>query len=207
MPEAAQNNMIEMSAQEAESLKQAKALLDGLWNSKGVGAKFKRVLKEHNPNFSIPEIDIVDEAKKPIEDEIGKTKEELKALRDEIKADKDKAKEAKEESDLQAEINDVRKKFGLTDEGFDKMIKRMKDKKSYDPEAAAVWVKSQEPKTELARDSRLGLPGKINLFGSSTKDDAWKDLHDPNDPFKHFDKEVGEIFEHPENYKEMGGAL
>lgn len=204
MAEAA---MVEMTSDEANSLRQAKALLDGLWNSKATGAKFKRVLKEHNPNFSIPEIDIVDEAKKPIEEEMGKTREELKALRKEMEDDKKSLKEAKEESDLKAEIEDVRKKFSLTDEGFDKMIKRMKDKKSYDPEAAAVWVKSQEPKSEIARDSKLGLPGKMNLFGSSSKDDAWKDLHDASDPFKHFDKETAAIFDKPEEYRELGGQL
>lgn len=204
MAEPATNDMPD--ANEVASLRQAKALLDSLWNSKGVGAKFKRVLKEHNPNFSIPEIDIVDEAKKPIEDEIGKTKEELKALRKEIEDDRNKTKEEKEESTLKAEIEDVRKKFSLTDEGFDKMIKRMKDKKSYDPEAAAVWVKSQEPKSEMAKDSKLGLPGKMNLYGSNSKDEAWKDLHDANDPYKFFDKETANIFDHPEEYQEFGGT-
>lgn len=205
MPEAAK--MVEMTEAEAQSLQQAKALLDGLWNSKTTGAKFKRVLKEHNPNFSIPEIDIVDEAKKPIDEKLTAHEKTIEALQKRLDERDTKDKDDKEQRDLQSEIDTVKKKYSLTEDGLNKVIDRMKEKKSYDPEAAAAWVVAQQPKTEIARDSKLGLPGKMNLFGSSTKDDAWKDLHDTSDPYKHFDKEVTKIFEKPEDYIEMGGTL
>lgn len=202
MPEA---KMVEVSENDYENLKQAKALMESLWNSKTTGQKFKRVLKEHNPNFSIPEIDVVDEARKPIDEKLTAHEKTIEALQKRLDERESKEKDEKEQTDLKKEIEDVRKKFGLTDEGFDKMINRMKEKKSYDPEAAASWVKSQEPKSKLASESKLGLPGKIDLYGSNSKDEAWADLN--RDPMGFFDKEAERIFENPENYKEMGGAL
>lgn len=202
MPEA---KMAEVPEGELESLRQAKSLLDGLWNSKTVGNKFKRALKEHNPNFSIPEIDIIDEARKPVDEKLTAQDKTIEALQKRLDDRDAKDKDEKEEHNLKQEIEGVKKKYSLTEEGLNKVIDRMKEKKSYDPEAAAAWVMAQQPKTQLAKDSKLGLPGKIDLYGSASKDEAWADLN--KDPMGFFDKEAERIFSNPEDYKELGGTL
>jgi len=203
MSEAART--VEISENELATLRQAKGLLDGLWNNPANGTKFKRLLKETNPKLSIPEIDIVDEAKRPIDEKLSAFEEGFKKIHERLDAKEKTDKEQKEERDLRKELDDVRGKFNLTDEGFNKVIQRMKDKKSYDPEAAAAWVVAQEPKVTPAGESKLGLPGKINLYGSAKEDKDWADLN--KDPMSFFDSTVEDVFNNPQKFKEFGGDL
>jgi hypothetical protein len=197
---------VEVSKSDLAVLQQAKALLDGLWNNTTHGNKFKKLLKESNPNLRIPEIDIAEEAQKPVVEKLTEQEKELKSLKDEMAADKKKRQEEKEENDLQKELEEVKGKYSLTPEGMEKVINRMKEKKSYDPEAAAAWVVSQMPKAKPADSgSKFGLPGKMDLYGTAKQDKDWADLH--KDPLEYFDNTVRDVMDNPERFKEFGGEL
>lgn len=196
--------MAEISDNELEVLRQSKALLDGMWNGKQ-SHEFKKLLKVHNPELRIPEIDVVEEARKPIDEKLTAQEKRLEALQKKMEERETQDKDSKEQAALEKELGDVKKKFSLTEEGMNKVIERMKEKKSYDPEAAAAWVMQQTPKATPSSDSRLGLPGKMDLYGTAKQDKDFEQLH--KDPMQFFDQEVSNIFENPDQYKEFGGQL
>jgi hypothetical protein len=195
----------EIDENEYETLVRAKTLLNDMWNDGDNGMAFKKMVKAKYKDAKIPEIDIVEQAKKPLEEKLSKTEETLKALEKRLNDKDDAEKQSKEERELEKDLETARKKFSLTDDGFEKVIKRMKEKNSLDAEAAAAWVASSEPKAKPATESKLGLPNKANLFGSARKDDEWKSLNE--NPMDWFDGQVEDVINNPEKYREFGGQL
>lgn len=197
---------IEISQEKFESLQRATNLLDSLWNDKDKGLEFKRMVKEKVPTARVPELDLIDAVTKPRDEKMSKLEEMNKKLSDRLDAWETKELNSKEESEFRSELNGVRTKYKFTDEGMQKVINRMQEKKNPDAEAAAAWVLSQEPKSSpTAPSNAAGFPTKANLYGVGKQDDEWKELN--QDPVAFADKEIMNILSNPEQYRELGGTL
>src|SRR5574337_56914 len=169
--------MAEIDDKELDTLRRAYKLMDDLYSDKEYGMAFKKMMKAKAPESRIPELDIVESVTKPYDDKIASLVEENKKLREEWENDRKSRKDKEEEVFVRATLDDVQRKYGLTDDGMQKVIARMKDKNNPDAEAAAAFVLSQQPKTKPATTSNY-TPSDLNLYGSSTADEQYKELHE-----------------------------
>lgn len=179
--------MPEISDAQFATLQRGQALLDKLWNDPKGGTAFKKRVKEIIPDAKIPELDIVDEATAPLVAALEEQKKANKSIADRLDNWEKSQKDSKEESELQSQLDSVRKTYGFTADGMDKLITRMKEKNNPDAEAAAAWVAAQERKAKPISSSNIG-PSALNLYGTSTEDDTWAALN--KNPEKWFDNEV-----------------
>jgi hypothetical protein len=174
----------------------AAKLLDALWNDSKVGGALRAKTRELFPEVSLPD-DQFEPMVAPLREALDATTTELKALREERAAEKKAAEETKFQSDFESRIEQARDKFRLTPEGFDAMVSRMKETQNYtDADAAAAWVKSQEPPPKQAGPS--WAPQKLDLFGSANTDEKFKLLH--TDPQAYQDAELQEFVADPDKY-------
>ena len=168
--------MPEISDAQLELANKYQTLYNKLWNDPKEGLAFKRKVKELVPEEQIPELDMIDTTVKPFEEKMAKQAEDNKALKERLDNIEKRSKDEKEESDLVKSLDSARKKFHLTDEGFDKAVARMKEMNNPDAEAAAAWVASQEKKARPVGSSSFA-PSALNLYGSNKVDESMADLH------------------------------
>lgn len=197
--------MAEISDQELATLRRAHTLLESFWNDKDQGQAFKKMIKTKFPDASIPELDVAEQLTKAHEEKYSQLDATQKALQERLDKFEQGHKDKEEDGKLRSRIDAVQKEYGWTDDGMEKVIKRMRDQSSADVEAAAAWVAKHEPKPQPTKNSPSWAPEKMNLYGSAEKDDQWADLNKSPDRF--FDKEVASILNEPENYREFGGNL
>lgn len=171
-------------------------LMESLWKDKTVGAAVRKAAKEKYPDITLPE-ETMDPALSPMQDEIKETRAELKAMREERAAEKKDREETSLKRTIEDGINGAREKYRLTDEGFDKMIKRMKDTGNYsDPEAAGAWVAQSEPPQQSPGPS--WAPQQAKLPGSPNDDAKLRKLI--TDPMGFADDELREFVKNPDQY-------
>lgn len=165
----------------------AMMLLDKLWNDPKEGMSFKKKVKELVPDAKIPELDIVNNATAPIVAALEEQTKRSKSLEDRLNNWEENQKNGKEEGELQAQLDMIRKSYGFTTDGMQKVIDRMKAKNNPDAESAAAWVASQERKSKPVTDSAL-MPSALNLYGSNSEDETWAELN--KDPRGWADREL-----------------
>jgi hypothetical protein len=169
-------------------LVRAGALLDKLWNDPKVGAAIRASAKEMYPETAVPEDNPVFVA---LRDENAALKARFDKMEEDRAAERKAAAEKQADADIGAKLEAARTKFSLTQEGFEKMVQRMKDTQNYtDAEAAAAWVASQSPPVSPTKGPSWA-PQSLNLYGSKTPDDNFALLH--KDPEAYFDATVAEI--------------
>ena len=177
----------------------ALALVNNLWNDEDLGLKLQEKAKAQ-----FPEIRTSAEAYAPLkaqfEAQIAAQKKQLDEMREERaaerKAAEEKAAEMQKKS-FEQQINAARDSYNLTDEGFDKMVARMKETGNYtDPDAAAAWVASKTPPAPVSGPT-FG-PQDLNFFGSSKQDEKMAALH--RDPQRYMDMELTEFSRDPDRY-------
>lgn len=176
--------------------KRALELLDKLWNDGEIGATLRKKAKEQFGNA----ITIPDDTIDPI---VAPLRKEVETLRKQISDDAEKlSKERKDGEDksaranLEKGLNDARNNYHLTDEGFDKMVERMKTTGNYsDPDAAAAWVASKSPPP--APPGPTWAPQQLKMPGTPEGDDL-KLLH--SDPSAYTDKVLGEFLKDPQGF-------
>lgn len=169
-------------------------LINNLWNDSAVGPAIRKMAKEKYG------IQTQDDALEPI---VGPLKKQVEELQAKIAADSEaREKKAKEDSEaaakktLEETINTVRDKHNLTQEGVEKMLKRMQDTSNYgDPEAAALWVLAQDPPPKAPGPS--WAPKYLDQKGN-LEDTKLKLLH--NDPEAFRDAELQEFVSDPDKY-------
>lgn len=206
----ADQEMVEMSKQEADILRNAHSMLNKLYNHPDKAMEFKKLAKE--AGYKVPELDTLERVTKPYDEKMSGLADENKKLKERLDKWESDNLNAKEESELAKQLSSIQKEQGLTDEGMQKVIKRMQEKKNPDVEAAAAWVKSQEPKAKLTTNSTNFAPGKFNgaslTGGGEEGEKAWKtllkDANTGGDEF--FSSVVNDVFNNPENSREFGGA-
>ncbi len=171
----------------------AAALINDLWNDGEVGAALRKKAKEKFADVRIPE-DSVDPIVAPLKKELDEMRAELKAEREKVAKDKEADAESKTKQTIEDAIKSAREAYHLTDEGFDKMVARMKEKSSLDAEAAAAWVISKEPPPPAPGPS--WRPKYLDLKGSDAE--LAKLLHSDHEAYE--DKVLGDFFKDPDGF-------
>lgn len=182
-------------------MQRAYDLVNTLWNDGEVGAKIRSTAKTRY-NIQLPD-DAIDPLVAPLKKEVEDLK---KSLAEEREANRKKASEeaeSKQRVDIETAIHNARQKYNLTQEGFEKMIKRMQDAQNYtDAEAAAAWVVSNDPASPAPVPA--WAPKYLDLKGNMDKEMV-KLLH--SDPLGYEEQQLTEFFKDPEKYtKETAGV-
>src|SRR5262249_55162173 len=125
-------------------------------------------------------------------------------------AERDEAEtKTKAEAEFAKEVESVKKKYKLTQEGMEKVFARMRDKNNPDVESAAAWVTDHEVKSAPVASSSYS-PQNMDMWGSSSGDKEWEALN--RDPVRWGDNTITEMVNDFANgnagkYKEFGGDL
>ena len=185
----------------------ARELIDALWNDGEVGERIQKAAKERWPEIPVAR-EFVEPLLSPLKKQNDDLAAELKAIREERDADRKAADERKAEAEkksFEEQIEQARKNYNLTEEGFDKMVARMKLTGNYsDPDAAAAWVASKTPAPSPINTPSFG-PQSLNLFGSQSADENMAALH--RDPMGYMDSQLNEFVRDPDRYvRETFGA-
>jgi hypothetical protein len=187
--------MAEVTAEHERAL----ALVNDLWNDADVGMKLQEKAKA-----KFGDIRTTRDTYAPLEAEFERKfamqEKQIETMREEraaeTKAREERAADRQKKS-FEDQIAHARNEYNLTDEGFDKMVARMKETSNYtDPSAAAAWVASKTPPVPVAGPS-FG-PQDMNLFGSSQYDEKLAALH--KDPIRYMDSELTEFTRDPDKY-------
>ena len=167
-------------------LERANKLVEAEWGN----SAFRKKAKELFPDIKLPD-DTIEPVVAPLRAELDEVKSANKALLERIeKKEKEEGDKAAQTS-LEQALDNARKKYSLTDEGFDKMVARMKEKGNFtDAESAAAWVASENPPPKPAGGPSWS-PQALDLYGSKTANDDYKLLHTDTDAF--FDQTVQQI--------------
>ena len=177
----------------------AEKLVNELWSDGEIGQRLQAEAKKRFADIRTAE-DMVGPALAPILKQNESLAAELKKIQDEREAERKAADERKADSEkksFEEAISAARTRFNLTDEGFDKMVERMKATGNYtDPEAAAAYVASQNPPKPVAGPT-FG-PKDLNLFGSKKSDENMRQLH--TDPQGYMDSQLNEFMVDPDKY-------
>lgn len=176
----------------------AAELLESLWNDGEFGEKIQAKAKEKYPDAKTMG-DALTPFISPLKAQNEKLFEELKAIREERAAERKASEENSAKTNLEQALNSARQNYNLTDEGFDKMVSRMKETGNYqDADAAAAWVASKTP--PVAPKGPTWAPQDLNLFGTKTAEEGMADLH--RDPVGYQDKQLAEFFKNPDKFVE-----
>ena len=175
-------------------MQRAYDLVNALWHDGEVGAKIRATAKTRY-NIQLPD-DAVDSMVGPLKKEIADLKKEREDERAAAAKAKQEDAETKQRDNIEAAIMSARNKFNLTEDGFNKMIARMKDTQNFtDAEAAAAWVVSSEPPPKAQTPS--WAPKLLDLKGNLAKEKV-KLLHD--DPLAFEEQELQEFVNDPDKY-------
>lgn len=167
--------MPEISEAQQAIYTKAVSLLDRMISDPKEGLTTKRRIKELMPEAKFPELDIVANATDPLIAEIDESKKANKLLAERLDAWEKNQKDHKEESELQSQLDGIKKQYGFTVDGMQKVLDRMKAKSNPDAESAAAWVAAQERKAAPVKDGYSA--SNLNLFGSNEADESWKALN------------------------------
>lgn len=203
---------VEISAQKLRDLQAAEAFLNDLGNDGEIGITVKQRAEK---KFNVKHPDLVarqqieDTLVKPLRAELEESKKNFKDVDERLTKFQNENLNAKEEVALEKKLRNAQSQYGLTDEGLNKAINRMKAEGHTDIDAAASWVVGQEPKAKPASAPNY-MPQDFNLFGSSEIDEQWRGLNE--NPVKFADKEIANIMNdfasgEQDKYREFGGTL
>ncbi len=183
-------------AEATEAQIRALAALEKLWNDGEVGSAVQKKVKEIFPDAKTND-DVFGPVVAPLRAENEKLAAKLAKIEEERAAERKATEEASMKRSLEESLQSAREKYQLTDEGFDKMVARMKEKGNYaDADAAAAWVAKQTPPAPAAGPS--WKPQSMNLFGSKKYDEALADLH--RDPQEYMDNQLAQFVADPDAY-------
>lgn len=175
-------------------------LVDALWADKTVGASVRARAKELFPDVSIPE-DNINPLIAPVREQMDALKAELDKEREERAAERKEREETSQRQSMEQMLDAARNRFNLTDDGFDKMVARMKETGNYqDAEAAAAWVAQQQPAPQVGNKANF-LPKRLDFFEHTGEGEASEDfklLH--RDPVAYMDKSLNDFVNDPDKY-------
>lgn len=177
----------------------AMKLVDNLTTDPKLGPDVRKRAKELFSDIHTVEDD-VDPLVAPIRQSVSELAEQNKKILERLEA-RDKADaDAKAEIALSEKLARARSEFGLTDDGYAKMIDRMKATGNLtDPEAAAAYIVSKAPKPQPTSTPSF-LPQSANLFGSSSKSDDADLIALHRDPEAYLEAQLREFVADPVKY-------
>lgn len=170
-------------------------LVTTLWYDGDIGAALRQKAKQVIPDLRLPEDEIAPVIAK-FENENKKLSDQLSDVIAKLSKREDEENTAKVISEMQSSVDAAARAYGLTAEGREKMLDRMKTAKSFDAEAAAAWVVSKTP--PKMNDTPTWADKSMNLFGSKEKDEKLSKLHRDPDGFR--DDEINEFLRDPDRY-------
>ena len=183
-------------AEATQAQLRAQELLEQLWGDSEIGEKVRRAAQAKFPDAKILD-DVVDPFVAPLKAENAALKERLDKMEASRAAEKDESEKRAAQINLESALAKARQDYNLTDEGFDKMVSRMKETGNYaDADAAAAWVASKTP--PAAPKGPTWRNQDLNLFGSKDKDEALVKLH--RDPVGYQDDQIEEFLRNPDQF-------
>lgn len=126
--------MAEVDDKTLAELQGAYKILDAVMRNPKTKDKAHAILKELNPNVSIPEHDI----KTGFEDKLLKLQEKIDSFIN-------KQSESKEDENFQKRWSEATSKYGITEDGQKKLHELMTERKIADPEAGALLFNQLNP--------------------------------------------------------------
>ena len=192
-------------AEATEAQIRALKVLEDSWNDPDLGPTLQKKVKALYPDAKTND-DVFGPVVAPLKAHAEKLEKELEKIRDERAAERKEREESAMKRSLDEALTDARQKYNLTEEGFDKMVARMKETGNYgDAEAAAAWVASKTPPAPIAGPS--WKPQSMNLFGSKKFDEALAELH--RDPQEYMDNQLAMFVADPDAYvnETFGGRV
>jgi len=185
-------------AEATQSQIRAEELLNELLRDGDVGGKVRKIAKAKFPDSRIVDIESIAE---PLVAPLKAENDALKARLDKIEAERQKdAEEAEKraaQTNLEQALAKARQDYNLTDEGFDKMVARMKETGNYaDADAAAAWVASKTP--PAAPSGPTWRSQDLNLFGTKDRNEELAKLH--RDPIGFQDDQIEAFLRDPDGF-------
>jgi len=183
------SGVVSVNAREYQQLRALTTLFDKIWNDPQDGETVRRASKRVNPEVIIPdEHPVVAQLSAKLQQQSADFQSFKDALATEAKERAEKA----QVDDLRKALGETQEKFRLTDEGLQKVIGIMQSRQITDPEAAALVYRESLPKTQLNGGTNRAFDTKMNLYGSAVIDEKWRKLHEDPDGF--FNDTVAEVF-------------
>jgi len=175
----------------------AAGLLDTLLRNPKTARDAAKLVREVNPDAQFPTLDLAESYAAPLRAEIDETRKVAQAATKALEEFQAKQAEKEQVADLTTRLTKAREKYGFDDAKAEEVLKRMRDQNNPDLEAAAAYVYDQTPKPPptTPRTSDNYLPSKVDLYGSVSRDEQWKKLHD--NPQQFFDDEVRAVLNDP----------
>jgi hypothetical protein len=205
-----EEDTVTMTKSEAASLQNAYNMLNKLYNHPDKSMDFKKLARD--AGFKVPEVETLERFTKPYDEKMTGLEKKNKELSERLDKWENETLSTKEEAKLREQLDSARKEYSLSDEGMAKVIARMKEKNNPDVEAAAAFVLSKEPKAKPTTNTHNFAPGKFKgsefVGGGDDGEKAWKTLMNDaatgSDDF--FTDVVNDVFNHPEEQRELGGV-
>ena len=120
------------------ALQRSKELIDALWNDSEVGQKIQATAKAKWNDIKTTE-DILNPIVQPHVEKMQQLEKKYEELLKEREEEKRASDDEKARRKLEDQLEDARRKYNLTEEGFNQMVERMKSTGNYsDAEAAAA---------------------------------------------------------------------
>ncbi len=182
---------------QAELHARAANLLENLLHNPKTARQAEDLIKLVNPDAKFPARDLADSYAAPVIEEAKAATKLAKETADALAADKAERDEQRRISDYTDRLAKAQQKYGFDDKARDAVLQRMKEHNNPDIESAAAYVYDQLPKPPPvnARNTDSYLPSKVDLYGSVTRDEKFKKLHD--NPQQYFDDEVRAVLNDP----------
>ncbi len=183
-------------AEATEAQIRALAILEESWNDPEFGTALQKKVKAKFPDAKTNE-DVFAPVINPLRAENAALAKKLEKIEEERAAERKEREETSMKRSLDEALTSARKNYNLTEEGFDKMVARMKETGNYsDADAAAAWVASKTPPAPVAGPS--WKPQSMNLFGAKKFDEAFAELH--RDPQEYMDNQLSIFASDPDAY-------
>lgn len=176
---------VEIEESDLKTLANARKLVDDLYNDGKLGMKFKKLLKEKDPSFNIPEID----AAAPHVERLDKMEQTITDLRQQLTNER-------QDSDLSRSFAAVRREFNLTEEGMDLVKKTMLERKNPDARAVAALLLHEQPPAPVTPN---GIGTRVGFFDHSTEDEKNELQQIVSDPDGWFDRTAAKVIAEERN--------
>lgn len=163
----------------------ASGLLDGMLKNPKTARDAERLVREINPNAQFPASDLAESYLTPVREQLEQTNKKLAETSENFHKYRQEQEEREQIAAFTKRLDSASKKYGFDEKRREAVLKRMAEQNNPDLEAAAAYIYDAEPKPPPvnARTSDPHFGGKIDLYGSVSKSESWKDLHENQDKF------------------------
>lgn len=197
---------VEVDQTEVDFALEQNKLFNDLLADPNTALDFKRMMKKVRPEIAIPDLDAIDHIAHKTKELEEKAETGMKQIQSKLESFEEERKQERAQKELQGKLDTVKKNWGFTDEGMEKVVKHMFENKHTDVAAAAAFVASQNPTPQPVKSTNLfPQEAKImegirdNYYGKT--DDEFASLL--RDPQRVADSIAEDMLMNPDKYPEM----